>query len=161
MAGKDDKSELYKIALAKAMALCSGREYCTADISSKLVTWGIENGDCDSIINRLKEENFINETRYAAAFARDKFRYNKWGRIKIAMQLRYKRIPETIISEALGSIDEESYLSTLKSMLAGHKKSVKARDKYEMKSKLMRFAQSRGFESNKIYDVLNENDTEI
>ena len=67
---------LYKSALDKAMAHCSRREFCCDDIRSKLSLWGVENNDAGKIIGTLIRENFINESRYAEAFVRDKFKYN-------------------------------------------------------------------------------------
>ena len=70
-------------ALNRAMALCSRTEYCISDIRQKLESWGLESDKAGDVIAILIKENFINEERYAGAFARDKYRYNKWGRVKI------------------------------------------------------------------------------
>jgi regulatory protein len=100
---------LFKIALEKAMAKCSGREFCSEDIRNKLYSWGVENNDAGKIIGILIKENFINESRYATAFVRDKFKYNKWGKVKIAAHLKSKKIPSDIIGPAIDSIDHEQY----------------------------------------------------
>jgi len=73
---------LFKIALEKAMAQCSRREYCSDDIRNKLSLWGVDNDDIGKILRILISDNFINEPRYATAFVRDKFKYNKWGKLK-------------------------------------------------------------------------------
>ena len=65
------------------MALCAGREMCLSDIRRKLILWGVKSDDTDNILNLLIQGKFIDEKRYAAAFVKDKFRYNKWGKIKI------------------------------------------------------------------------------
>jgi regulatory protein len=74
------------------MAQCSRRELCCDDIRNKLQIWGIENNDASKIIGILEKENFVNESRYAAAFVRDKFKYNKWGKVKIAAHLKSKKM---------------------------------------------------------------------
>ena len=107
-----DENPLYKTALNKAMEQCAHREYCCEDIRNKLTAWGVRNSDSEKIIDVLVRENFINETRYAAAFVKDKFRYNKWGKIKISANLKFKKIPSDIIAEALDSIDNETYMKT-------------------------------------------------
>jgi regulatory protein len=149
------ESTLYKTALTKAMSLCSQREYCKADIVEKLEKWGVSQPDAMKIISVLVNENFLNETRFATAFAKDKFNYNKWGRIKISYHLKYKQISAASIKTALESIDDDLYISTLRSMIDAHKRSVKAKNQYDLKSKLFRFAQSRGFETSLIYDLLS------
>ena len=156
------ENELYKTALSKAMNQCSRREYCTDDLRNKLQSWGIESKDSEKIIAILIKENFINELRYATAFVRDKFNYNKWGRIKIAAHLKIKKIEPDILSTAINSIDNVIYTKFLKELIAGHKKSVKAKNMYDLKAKLLRYGLSKGFESSLVYDILNDlqNDNE-
>jgi regulatory protein len=150
------ENPLFKTALSKAMRHCSLREICCSDIENRLETWGIHGSDCQKIIEILIQENFINEERYARAYVKDKFNHNRWGRIKIASQLKAKNIPTGTISEALGTIDNESYRNILKSLIEGHRRSLKAKNTWEMKAKLLRFGLSRGFESSLLYELLNE-----
>jgi regulatory protein len=152
------ESTLYITLLSKTMALCSRRELCVSDIQAKLESWGLGMAESEKIIQRLIKENFINEERYASAFAKDKFRYNKWGKIKIGFQLKSKKIPATVIKEALDTIDDDTYISVLKDLIKNHKRGVKARNDYEMKSKLLRFGLSRGFESSLLYNLLDESE---
>jgi len=149
---------LYKSALTKAMNMCAGREYCIDDIRGKLSSLGINEKDRSRIIEALIAENFINERRYSEAFVKDRFRHNKWRRLKISAQLRAKKISQEVIDQALETIDNDEYRKALGDMLASHRKSVKARNQYELKGKLMRFALSKGFESQLLYDILGELD---
>ncbi len=149
---------LYKTALAKAMNLCSQREMCASEIESKLESWGISGSDTGKIISLLIKENFISEVRFASAFARDKFKYNKWGKIKIAAHLRSKKISSASISTGLESIDNDLYINTLKSLIESHRRSVKAKNQYDLKAKLIRYGLSKGFESSLLYDILNLTD---
>jgi len=153
------ENKLIKISLSKAMALCSRREYCTDDIRTRLKSWGISDSDSEKIIKILYRENFINDIRYSNAFVKDKFIYNKWGKVKIAAHLRIKRIPPDIIKTALDSIDNENYIKILKELLSEHRKHIKARSQYDLKGKLLRYGLSKGFESNLLYDLLNETET--
>ncbi len=148
------ENELYKTALSKAMSLCSKREYCTDDIMSKLQSWGIGENDNDKIIINLIKENFINEKRYAEAFVKDKFRYNKWGKVKIRAFLKTKKIPGEIIKSALDSIDNETYRKTIEDLISVHRRTVKAKNQYDLKGKLLRYGLSKGFESDLLYDLL-------
>jgi regulatory protein len=148
--------ESYTIALNKSMALCSSREYCCEDIRSKLTAWGVDNEDSDRIIELLIKENFINEPRYASAFVRDKFKYNKWGKVKIAAHLKFKKLNSGVISSALDSIDNEQYNRMLRELIDNHRRTVKSKNQYDLKAKLLRYGLSKGFESNLLYDILNE-----
>jgi len=150
------ENNIYNTALSKAMVLCSRREYCTDDIRIKLRSWGVGESECEKIIRTLVKENFLNEIRYCEAFVRDKFRYNKWGKVKITAHLKVKKISPEIIKSALDSIDNELYIKTLKVMLAGHRKYIKAKNQYDLKGKLLRYGLSKGFESSLLYELLND-----
>ena len=88
------EKELLKTSLSRAMALCARRELCTNDMRDILRSWGLGNDDAEKIITRLIQEKFINEERYSYAFTKDKFNYNKWGKIKIAAHLRATNVKE-------------------------------------------------------------------
>jgi len=150
------ENAFFKSALSKAMAQCSRREYCKADITNKLFSWGVGESDTEKIINTLCNENFINESRYASAFVSDKFKYNKWGKIKISVHLKTKDISPEIISEALGSIDNKAYAKLLRALISSRRKTIKAKNQYDLKARLMRYGLSKGFESNLLYDLLND-----
>ena len=138
------------------MALCAGREYCAGEILVKLDLWGIDKNQSRKIIEMLKRENFINEERFAAGYVKDKFNYNKWGKIKIASYLKAKNISGETIKKALNNIDNDSYNKTLKDLISTHRRSVKAKNPYDLKAKLLRYGLSKGFESRLLYDLLNE-----
>ena len=141
----------YKEALNKAAALCSASEKCEWDIREKLRLWEVSDNETDKIIAHLKKENFLNESRFAAFFVKDKFRFNKWGKIKIAYALRQKHISSAVVQEALNAIDDEEYFSVLQDILCSKMRGLKYADEYDLRGKLARFAQSRGFE----YEVIS------
>jgi regulatory protein len=150
----DDKP--FKTALDRAMRYCSRRESCISDVNAKLESWGVSSKNKEKVINVLINEKFIDEQRYATAFVKDKFNFNKWGKLKISAHLKSKNIPGEIIKSALYNIDNELYFQTLKELLSGHKRFIKAKNEYDLKARLLRFGLSRGFESSLIYEVLND-----
>lgn len=147
---------LFKTALSKSMALCSRREYCSYDIRIKLQSWNISSEDAERIITILTAENFINELRYSVSFVKDKFNYNKWGKVKIASQLKVKGISSGNIKTAFGGIDDETYMRMIMNLLTSHRKTIKAKNQYDLKAKLLRYGLSKGFESHILYDILGE-----
>ena len=153
---KMSENSLVKAALNKAMALCARREYCSWDIRVKLESWDLNSSEARSVISTLIKEDFINDKRYAEAFVRDKYRYNKWGKIKITAHLKAKNIASELISSALESLDEDQYKQMVRDTLDTHRKFVKAKNQYDLKGKLMRFGLSKGFESHILYDILND-----
>ncbi|MGD0341149.1 MAG: regulatory protein RecX [Bacteroidales bacterium] len=150
-----DETTLYKAALSKAMALCSRREYCPEDIRLKMQSWGISEDNAGKIIGILVKENFLNESRYAEAFVKDKFNYNKWGKVKIAAHLKMKKIPDGVVRNALSCIDNESYRKILNDLIVSHRRNIKAKNQYDLKGKLLRFGLSKGFESELLYNIIS------
>ncbi|MBP7152552.1 MAG: RecX family transcriptional regulator [Paludibacteraceae bacterium] len=130
----------------KAASYCSISEHCISDVEEKLVAWKVPEPQRKKLINKLLEEDFINENRYALAFVRDKFRFNKWGKIKIELSLKAKGLNPEIIQMALSAIDEGEYQEMLASILKSKLATLEYEYEYEKQGKLFRFAQSRGFE---------------
>ncbi len=135
-----------KEAFGKLAAWCSAGERCESELVDKLMKWGIPPDTHPEIIHSLQEHGFLDEVRYCRAFVRDKFRFQKWGRRKISEALYYKKISRTLISETLLLIDPEEYATLLQGLLKAKNRSLHESDDYRRKSKLYRFAISRGFE---------------
>ena len=135
----------------KAEAYCSLSEHCKSVVLGKLQQWGAPEETWEAILNHLEKERYVDESRYATFFVRDKYRFNQWGRIKIAQALRMKHIPSACIDEAMEEIDEQEYLNILTSLLKKKVRSIKASNDYERNGKLVRFAAGHGYE---IGDIL-------
>jgi regulatory protein len=133
--------------LHKAASYCSISEHCISEVELKLKAWGVEQDKTEKIISKLIEDDFINEKRYCIAFVKDKFHFNKWGKIKISYSLKQKGLDNKLISNALNTIDEGEYEEMLAVLLKAKLKTIKWEYEYEKMGKLFNFAQSRGFES--------------
>ena len=142
----------------RASFLCASSEKCLAEMKEKLFAWQISSEDSDAICQRLIDERFIDEHRYCLFYVKDKFRFNKWGRVKIRTMLQGKRIASKLIEDALGEIDETAYQELLNELLKGKLKGLKFKDDYDRQSKLIRFALSRGFEMNLVMDAVRHLD---
>ena len=134
-------------ALKKAQRLCAMQEKCTHDMELKLKDWGCEPENISFVITKLISEDFISDKRFAQIFVREKFRFNKWGKIKIGYQLKQKGISASDINTAFTEINENDYYNLLYHELTKKFKSQKASSQVEHRQKLYRFASSRGFES--------------
>lgn len=132
---------LYKLA-----ARCSTSEQCLSDVEARLNRYDLPEEERTRILRHLVEEKYIDDRRYAEAFVRDKYRFNKWGRIKIAQGLRMKGIDSATANEAMEVIDEAEYLHILRELIKAKRKSTRGKSDYEVNGKLIRFATGRGFE---------------
>lgn len=141
----------------KAAHLCSQSEKSPQEIFDKLVKWGLSNDKAEEVVDWLKNENFLSEERFAHAFINDKFKYERWGRIKIAYYLRNKRIEDSIIENTIEDvITPEEYLETLKDLLKGKMRGMAIPLDDNDRAKLYRFAAQRGFETGFISKALKD-----
>lgn len=133
-------------ALERLEALCSRSEHCSSELVAKMRTWKLASDDIEAIIYSLQRRRFVDDCRFAHAFVRDKYRFNRWGRIKIRMELSAKKIPAELIDEAIEEIDENVYKERLESLLASKIKSIHDDDPRIRRQKILRAAVSRGYE---------------
>ena len=138
-----------------AAAYCSSAERCISDVQKKIISSGGTPEMAERMIPYLLKEKFIDESRFCRSFVNDKFRFNRWGRIRICFELRKKGISPAIFAESIDSIDEEKYTETLSELLKSKKRTTKGRSKQEIFNKLYRFAAGRGFENDVIIKRLN------
>jgi regulatory protein len=139
-----------------AASYCSMAERCICDVSKKIASAGASPEAGERIIAHLLKEKFIDEARYCRGFVNDKFRFNRWGRIKIGYELRGKIINDILINEAMSIIDDDEYESILFELLKEKKRTVKGKDGHDIFSKLYRYAINRGFESALIVQQLRK-----
>jgi len=118
----------------------------------KAVSWGCTPVEARELVDFLVSQKFVDERRYTEAFVRDKLRFNKWGRVKIAYMLRSQNIDKEIITDVLAEIDETEYQQILSNELQKKFKSIRQGNFFEISGKLFRFAASRGFEP----EIVNE-----
>ncbi len=131
--------------LYKFTSLCAKSEYCIFDIRNKMVRLGVDNDIQEEVINYLVNERFIDETRFARLFIRNKSKYNKWGVQKIRQAFYAKHISPEIFEPLFDETEEIDYEDTLIGLLKNKIKNIKASNEYEKKGKLVRFALQRGF----------------
>lgn len=143
-------------ALMRLEALCAQSEQCVMDLRLKLYRWGVSQTDSAKIIKQLIETRFVDDARFAVAYCRDKYRFNRWGRVKIVYGLRTKQISSNDIDAALDSIDEKEYEEILEGVIRSKAKTIKDVNTYEGRTKLFRYAASRGYESSLIAQIIKD-----
>lgn len=136
-----------KVLKPKAARFCAYRERSVTEVRTKLIALGASESDTDTLIKELIRENFIDESRYASAFASDKFRFNKWGKVKIRQQLRQKQLDEEEIDKALGQLPLEEYREMIRSLAEQKLKGLpQDLEPGQKKQKVIRFLLQKGFE---------------
>lgn len=143
---------MYKKYLTKEQALqklkhyCAYQERCHSEVKEKLYTLGVWKKEHDEIIATLIEENYLNEERFAIAFAGGRFRIKQWGKVKIKYELKLKQVSEYSIKKALKQIDEEEYLKVLTKLAKEKYTSLKSEQYLIRKKKTMDYLIAKGYE---------------
>jgi regulatory protein len=143
-------------ALIKAANYCAYQERCHIEVEGKLAEWGIYGTEAGAIIAKLIQDGYINEERFAKAYAGGKFRVKQWGRVKIKLGLKAKKISEYCIREAIKEIDEDDYLHTLESLANSKLASVKGPSKPTRHQKVAVYLQGKGYETDLIWKVIKK-----
>lgn len=152
---------MYKKSLTKEQALQKLKHYCAyqershSEVTDKLYTLGIWKKDHGEIIAALIEENYLNEERFAIAFAGGKFRMNLWGRVKIKYALKQKQVSDYCINKALKQFGEDEYLKVLTELVNEKYASLKNEQYIVRKKKTMDYLIQRGYEPGLINEAMN------
>ena len=144
--------------LLRLTSLCSTAEHCSHEMLEKMRRWEIDEDAQTRIMEYLVKEKYIDDERYARFFAKDKIRYNKWGRRKVEQAMWQKHIDTDIQQRVLDEIDDDEYLLILRPLLKSKRRTVKAANNYEMNMKLIRFAMGRGFTMDIIRQCLDNDE---
>lgn len=132
-------------ALASLMRLCARAEKCEADARRLMRGWGVSEADADRVLARLVRDRFIDDSRYAAMYVREKANLAGWGAYKIRTFLQRKQIDKATIEEALQQINATQAADRLVERLQRKARTTKAKTPYELRTKLIRYALSLGF----------------
>lgn len=142
-------------ALKKLQAYCAYQDRCHKEVRSKLLDLGVYGGDLEEVIVELIEEKFLDEERFARSFARGKFRYKKWGKLKIKQELKRKDISAYCLQKAMEEIEEKDYLETLDGLIEKKNSQLADTNDYQRKQKIAQFVFRKGYESNLIWERIN------
>lgn len=145
-------------ALPKARKYCAYQERSQQEVRDKLYDLGLHKREVEQTIVILIEEGFLNEQRFAITFAGGKFRINKWGKVKIRLALKAKKISDYCIREALNQIPVKDYKKTLEKILQVRRSKQSKMDSAGEKYKLAQYAISRGYEPDLVWDTLKSDE---
>jgi regulatory protein len=143
-------------AIIKAQMSCAYQERCQQEMRDKLYEWGLFSTDVENIIANLITDNFLNEERFAKAFAGGKFRIKKWGRVKIKIELKKKKISDYCIKKGLQEIDEKEYQKTLEDLILKRLRENTKGKEMVRNYKAAQYAMSRGFEGDLVWDTIKQ-----
>ncbi|TAE40656.1 MAG: RecX family transcriptional regulator [Runella slithyformis] len=148
-------TDTQKQALYKAASFCAYQERTIKEVRQRMAEWELSEQDMGVVLAELMAQNYLNETRFAKAFAGGKFRIKKWGKLKIKQELKMRGLSNELIQKGLQEIDGDQYEATLHDLIQKKAHALRGNTPLAMKQKLLRFALSRGFESDLTWDAIN------
>lgn len=147
-----------KDALRKAAMFCAYQERTQQEVRDRLKEWGIWGDEAEEVIADLIQQNYLNEERFAKSFAGGKFRVKGWGKRKIKQHLQQRGISGYNLDQAMKEIAPDDYRDTLADLLAKKRRMLHDDNPLVIKQKLLRYALSKGYESELVWQVLGETD---
>ena len=147
--------EKTKKVLGSLQTLCARREYCSADMYAKALSRldGDERAAAE-VVEALVRDRYVDDARYAAAFARDKASLDGWGPVKIRYALTARRLDRACIDAALSQVDADQASGCLRALLTARWKQLKGDPQARLK--LIRYALSRGYEYAQVEALVRE-----
>ena len=134
--------------LAALQQFCAYQERCYQDVREKIRSWEVSHEDGEELISALVKENFLNEERFAKAFAGGKFRIKKWGWVKIKYELIQRGISNYCLQQAAKEIDPEIYRQSLTKLLLEKAKKLQGpAASFKKEQALVAFAVGKGYEA--------------
>lgn len=151
-----NESAIFDLLIKKSIKFCDFQERSVFQTEQKLKEWGANNMAISKVIKYLNDNNFINQERFVEMFVNGKFKYNKWGKIKIFSHLRGHKIPDGLINKYLNLIDDTLYRELISKLII--KKNIELNNESNLqlkKQKIIQYCLSKGFEMEYVMPILN------
>ena len=121
-----------------------------------MYAFGLYKKEVEEVITRLIEEDYLNEERFAIAYAGGKFRMKAWGKNKIVQGLKEKRVSDYCIRLAMKAINDENYNATITKLASVKWKTLRSEPNIFIRMrKTQDYLLQKGFEPNLINDALH------
>ncbi len=158
---KPKRTKTPEQALAALMRLAARSEKSSGDALRLMQNWGVDPSARQGVLQRLINDKFIDDRRYAEAFVRDKMRFSGWGVFKMRAALRNKGISTDIVEDVLRMLDSNNMADRLRERLERKMRTTKYTTRYDLKTKLMRYGASLGYDFESVGDVVDTLISEI
>lgn len=143
-------------ALTKIQRYCAYQERSHKEVRNKLFEYGLFASQVDELLSRLITDGFLNEERFAKAFAGGKFRMKKWGRLKIKNELEFMGLTKNCIQRGLNEIEQADYKTTLKTLLKKKSAAVQETNLFKKRDKIARYAIGKGYEPELVWEYVRD-----
>lgn len=135
---------------------CAYQERAHQEVKNKLYDLGLSSLEVDEMISHLITEGYLNEERFAKAFAGGKFRLKNWGKVKIIQALETKGLTKNCIASGLKEINEADYIKTIESLIWKKLEQLDEQNLFIKRDKLAKYVIQKGFEPELVWQLIKE-----
>lgn len=143
-------------ALAKIQRYCAYQERSHKEVKNKLYDYGLYATEVEEIISQLITDGFLNEERFAKAYAGGKFRIKKWGKLKIKNELEFLGLTKNCIQRGLKEIESSDYTKTLKALIKKKSTEISEENRFKKRDKVARFVIGKGYEPELVWEYVKD-----
>ncbi len=145
----------YDLNVVKMQKYCAYQDRCHSEVRNKLLQLKVYGDDLENIMSDLIQQDYLNEERFACSYVRGKYRMKKWGRDKILMELKKRRISAYCIKKGMAEIDEEEYLQNLESLFVKYKAQYDGQPEFVKKQKVYGALRRKGYGNDEVAGVMS------
>ncbi len=138
----------------KIFRYCAYQERCHSEVRNRLYTYGLYRHDIDTIISGLITEGFLNEERFAKAFAGGKFRIKQWGKLKIQIELELRGLTKNCIAIGMKEIDDANYVKTLEELIIKKQSQLDGENTFVLRDKIAQYVIYKGYEPELVWSTI-------
>ena len=156
--GSGNKKKSYTVSesIARIYRYCAYQERSHQEVKNKLYEFGLTTDEVDELLSKMITEGFLNEERFAKAFAGGKFRIKKWGRLKIVRELESQGLTKRNINSGLNEIDLTDYRRTLKNLLIKKADQTEELNLFKKRDKVAKYAIAKGYEPEMVWEMIKD-----
>lgn len=135
----------------KVRKFCEYQDRSETEVRRKMAQLLIPIPEREDLLQELIEEKYVDDERFAESFIRGKVNQKRWGRTRLNYELRLKGISDSIITEKMSEIDEETYNKNLEYLIERWKSEHSKPDK----QKLFQYLIRKGYQTDEITKALS------
>lgn len=135
----------YEEALDKLQRYCVYQDRCHQEVRTKLLELKVYGDKLEEVMSALIEENFLNEERFARSYVRGKYKIKRWGKSKILLELKRRKISAYCIKKGMSEIEEDVYLENIQYSLRKYAMQYAKNQDYVRRQKILQACQRRGY----------------
>lgn len=138
------------------MVLLAARDRTLQELSRRLAAKGFALSEVKGAIDRLTEQGYLDDRRFATIWARGRLETQPMGPLRLRRELEAKGVDQDLVREVLRDIYEDGEEQAARRAVAGRWDRLQRFRATSRTARMARFLQRRGFSTEVIWRLLRE-----